>query len=255
MQLELFGKQVYIRKEIVIAVSFALIMIICIAGYILKEKGGQVVIDRKTEPEDSGKTAAVHVKDIINGHNEDPLPAATEEIKIYILGCVKNAGVVTLKKGQIIDDAIKAAGGATKEADLENVNLAYILNENTMLKILSKKERQFIHNSLNNTLEHSGNKSPEEGMQGVRIIKDRGEAVAGDIADAENSVEQKGKININTATVSELDTLPGVGEKTANDIIAYREKNGRFKKIEDIMNVPRIGESRFSQMRELITVG
>jgi competence protein ComEA len=85
-------------------------------------------------------------------------------------------------------------------------------------------------------------------------------SVAGATASAQNAAAKPAAaaaavVNLNTATVSQIATLPGIGEKTAERIIEYREKNGGFKKVEDLMNVKGIGEKSFLKLKALITVG
>ncbi|UZQ83873.1 helix-hairpin-helix domain-containing protein [Thermoanaerobacter sp. RKWS2] len=138
------------------------------------------------------------------------------EIKVYVTGLVKNPGVYTMKEGERIIDAINKAGGPLQEADLTNINLAQKVKDEQMIRVPKKGE--------------TNNISP-------------------------TSTRQKSeKININTATKEELQTLPGIGPVTAERIIEFRESKGSFKKIEDIMNVPRIGPKMFEQIKDKIIV-
>lgn len=141
-----------------------------------------------------------------------------KEIKVYVTGLVKSPGVYTMKDGDRVDDAIKLAGGALEGADLSNINLAEKVKDEQMIKIPKIGEN-------NNS--------------------------TGGIGDVEKA---DGKININKATKEELDTLPGIGEVTAQRIIDFREQHGNFQKIEDIMNVSRIGPKLFEQIKDKITV-
>ncbi|MGE5614343.1 MAG: helix-hairpin-helix domain-containing protein [Bacillota bacterium] len=181
-----------------------------------------------------------------------------ELIKVYVVGCVNNPGIVTIEKGQLIDDAVKKAGGPTKEADLDNINMVYALNENVMLRIKSKSEtareqEQAKDSGIAPVTGKSGAGS------GAAVIKGSGSGavITGDDEDSGESAGTSGGkslVNINTASIAELDTLPGIGEATAKEIIAYREKHGGFKKIEDIMKVPRIKQNRFQSIKDYITV-
>ena len=184
------------------------------------------------------------------------------QIKIYIVGCVKNPGIVTLEKGQMIDDAVRLAGGLTAEADAESINMVYELNENAMLYIKSGKEAEAGAKSTvpANTAVKPASEGANPG-KGAELIKDSGGNAAltggggGESEGKEAGDKGKtGRVNINTADAAELDTLPGIGEVTAGDIIAFREKNGPFKKPEDIMKVPRIKQSRFDSIKDFITV-
>ena len=152
--------------------------------------------------------------------NED----TSHEIIIHITGCVQNPGIVTILEGSRIIDVISAAGGATSDADLSKINLAYIVSDAQKIHIPSTDdnltESNYITNSAGENIIESESNSPT--------------------------------ININTASQSELETLPGIGPSTAIKIINHRTENGNFKKIDDIMNVPGIGESKFNSLKEYI---
>ena len=147
------------------------------------------------------------------------------KIKIHITGEVKNEGIVELEEGARIDDAIKKAGDVTEFADLSKVNLAYELSDGQKVYIPSKNEEIEEYASL-----------------------DAGENVL------EESEAIGGKININVADSSALQTINGVGESLAGKIIAYREANGKFKSIEDLKNVSGIGDKKFEDIKDKIVV-
>lgn len=242
-----FGKRMDLSKRTVIlavCVVAALIILGATGFWISRNNGGLLIEKAETA---AASTTAESSK---TGDKAPETQAAAvktadqEEIKVYVVGCVKREGIVSLRKGQILDDAVKGAGGFTEEADPRNINLAYILNENCMVKVKSKKE------AVQAKIQPTPAKSSEAG-QAVEIVRDSGGAV-----EKEEKPQEKnsGKININTATAQELDTLPRVGEKTAEDIIAYREKIGGFKKIEELMDVPRIGQKTFDNMKGFIDV-
>jgi len=229
MTVNLFGIKFNIRKyELgVLVILFAFIL--GFIGYKIMQSDNGVVINTGTKSK----------IDILENSNDDVIQEKDrneniEEIQVYIVGCVRKPGVVLLKKGQIIDDAIKAAGGATHEADLENINLVYKLNSNVMLKIRSKND-----NSLTNRESEAG--------KGIIITEDSGGALT-------EGHQKNKKLNLNTATMEDLKTLRGIGEATAKEIIVFREKMGRFKAIEDIMKVNGIKEGRFNSFKDQITV-
>lgn len=156
----------------------------------------------------------------------------TEETVVHVIGEINNPGVVTLPEGSRIIDAINMAGGKTEEADLSKINLAYIVEDGTQIYIPR------INEDLNQ----------------VNLISD-GAGVGVVITDSnveENEVDSK--VNINTASKEKLETLPGVGETTAQKIIDYREANGKFKTIEDIKNVSGIGDAKYESLKDKITV-
>lgn len=250
MNISFFGMEININKK-VITLGVAAIIIAVVLGVIGYKKLGEnsrVYIGKVSGSEDTANIGSnPPIAAAATAGNTETKPVL-EEIKVYVVGCVKNQGIVTLKKGQIIYDAVNLAGGLTKDADAENINMAYILTENTMIKIKSKKEIQ----SENRTAAKAQTISkPKSTGVGAEIIKDSGGAV---LDEAKESSPKSGKININTATKEELDTLPRIGEKTAEDIIAYRQKAGGFKKIEDIKDVPRIGDKTFEDLKDLIDI-
>ena len=126
-------------------------------------------------------------------------------IKVHIAGSVLNEGIVELEAGARIADAIEAAGGITPDANMQNVNLAYKVQDG---------QKIYIPNS---------NDEPE-----TEIVQ------AG-----ETQLTETGLVNLNTATQTELELLTGIGPSTATKIIEYREQNGKFTSIEEIKEVPR----------------
>ena len=183
------------------------------------------------------------------------------EIKVYIIGCVNNPGIITIKEGQLLYEAIEAAGGVTEDADLQNINMVYQLTQNVMINILPKNIVKI------NMASEYGNDDADNAGPGVQIIKDTGDAVIqytssvtgcdkqnnnNNEADFSKTTNEKGKVNINKASIDELDTLPGIGKTIAESIIEYRESKGKFKKIEDIMNVPGIKKNDLSKSKILL---
>lgn len=159
---------------------------------------------------------------------EEILP---KEIVVHITGAVEKEGIVRIKEGSRIIDAIEAAGGMTSEVNLERVNLAYTLKDGQKIyipKISDTKEVEYINGETENYM----------------IVYNG----------TEEDSSSNTKININTANISQLESISGIGESTANKIIEYREKNGKFKTIEDIKNVSGIGELKYENIKDDICV-
>lgn len=152
---------------------------------------------------------------------EDEKIEETNEIIIHITGAINEPGIKRLKEGSRIEDAIEMAGGLTEDADISNVNLAYVLDDGIKIKIPSSIDTQ----------------DPEESEI---ITEEPGENVIENIASSVKNTFTK--ININKATEEELTNLPGIGEEIASKIIEYREQNGKFEDTEQIKNVNGIGE-------------
>ncbi len=163
-----------------------------------------------------------------------PLPTATPgPMRVYVSGAVAHPAVYALPPGSIIDDAVRAAGGFTAAADPVAINLAAPVAEGMQIYVPTQAE---------------GAPTPPPVSAPAATIAVEGGSRLG-------SVTTAGLININQATVTELEMLPGIGPTMAANIVAYREANGPFAAIEAIMDVPGIGEGRFEEMKALITVG
>ena len=168
---------------------------------------------------------------IENNSNEQQLEK-NENIIVHVSGAVNKEGIVELKNNSRIIDAIDKAGGLKDEADITNINLAYIIEDGMKIHIPSKEEKE-------STIIVESNIDSGTVEQSTEI---------------KSNNNKKLKININTATKTDLETLPGIGESTALKIIEYRKEKGKFKLIEDIKQVNGIGENKFNKIKELITV-
>ena len=147
-------------------------------------------------------------------------------IIVYICGAVKSSKVVTLKENSRICDAIEAAGGLTSDADLTTINLAYILEDGEKIYIPKKGEN----------------------------IEDNSSLSSGTLNSSYSNNLKNNKININKATQTELETIPGIGPSTASKILDYREKNGKFSSLDDLKNVAGIGDSKYEKIKNYICI-
>ena len=150
-------------------------------------------------------------------------------IVVHVAGEVNKPGVYTLPNSARMIDAVTAAGGATARADLEVINLATPLIDSSQIYVPAKGV------AARPTIVR-----PQPGVNGV--------------ASATNSPSASGVVNINRASVTELDALPGVGQSTAQAIVDYRSANGPFGSPEDLLNVKGIGPAKFEAMRNLVGV-
>ena len=165
--------------------------------------------------------------------NENIVTAEQKQIKVHIAGCVVEEGVVTLSEGARIADAIEEAGGTTLDANIKDINLAYVLKDG---------QKVYIPSNIEDEVAYVTSQSGEN-------------IVTTGIGSLSNSIENSSeKININSATQAELETLTGIGPSTALKIIQFRQANGEFSKIEDLKNVPSIGDSKFDAIKENIEV-
>lgn len=154
-----------------------------------------------------------------------------EKIIVHITGAIQNAGVIELEKGSRIIDAVNEAGGFTETADTEKINLAYELKDGVKIYI--------------------PNINDEESANSKEYITDSSGSLP---TIEENKTEKILLININKASQSELESLPGIGPSIALKIILYRQENGNFLQIEDIKNVQGIGESKFENIKQFICI-
>ena len=150
-------------------------------------------------------------------------------IVVHVAGEVKNPGVYTLSANARMIDAVLAAGGATARADLEVINLATPLMDSSQIYVPAK-----------GTTERPNFARPQPGMNGATSTN--------------SSPESGGVVNINRASVTELDALPGVGPSTAQAIVDYRTTIGPFGSPEDLLNVKGIGPAKFEALRKMIGV-
>ncbi|MBK7216822.1 MAG: helix-hairpin-helix domain-containing protein [Candidatus Promineofilum sp.] len=158
--------------------------------------------------------------------------ASPGPLRVYVSGAVVNPAVYTLPPGSIVDDAVRAAGGLSADADPVAINLAGPLADGMQIYVPARVE---------------GAPTPPPVSAPV--------ATADPGASRMGGVTIAGLIDINLATQADLEMLPGIGPTTAANIIAHREANGPFATIEAIMDVPGIGEGKFAAMKDLITVG
>ena len=162
-----------------------------------------------------------------------------ENIIVHVSGAVNKEGIVELAPNSRISDAIDQAEGLKENADTKEINLAFKLEDGMKIYIPTIGENNNIEN------EESSN-----------YITSSGGIVQAQEENIEINSDQKTsqKININTATQTELETLPGIGPSTSTKIINYREENGKFQTIEEIKEVSGIGDAKYENIKDLISV-
>ncbi|MFZ5821916.1 MAG: helix-hairpin-helix domain-containing protein [Chloroflexota bacterium] len=161
------------------------------------------------------------------GQGVELRPAPTPEpIQVHVAGAVVRPGVYDLPEDGRVQDAVEAAGGFVAEADKNALNLAARLDDGERLDI------PYVAGFI-----------PDEESGFVVVSEGTPSSLFGDL------------LNINTASLEELDELPGIGPTTAQRIVDYREAFGPFASIEDIVNVSGIGQATYNEIKDLITVG
>ena len=190
--------------------------------------------DKQNLNETQNETEDYNTQDDIDNGTSTSLFGTKQlgNIVVHVIGEVKKPGVIKLKEGARIIDAINKCGGQTEEADLSKINLAYVLDDGSQIYIPRVKED--IQNTTIMKTEAGNNVIVNNVTQG----------------DDEKSI----KVNLNTATLEKLMTLPGVGESTAQKIIEYRNKNKKFKTIDELKSVSGIGDAKFNSLKDYIYV-
>lgn len=197
-----------------------------------ESNAGDTDQNRKAEP-NAGSTDRTELSD-----------ASSEEAKtlvVHICGAVSAPGVYELPAGSRIIDAVEAGGGFLPEADEACCNLAEEIVDGCQIYIMTKSE-----SCADGQAEKKAGiqTSPDSDMQTTDI----------NVRSNSTTALENGLVNLNTADVAALMTLPGIGESRAKAIISYREQHGAFAKIEDIMKISGIKQAAFSKIKDKITV-
>ena len=167
-----------------------------------------------------------------------PLPTAMPgPLRVFVNGAVNAPAVYELAPGGIVQQAIEEAGGFTVEADTAVVNLALPLQDGMQIYVPTMAETAEQDPAVIT--------NPAVRTEGIEL-----EGASGNEAGTDSEL-----VNINNATAAELDVLPGIGPSTAEKIVEYRETNGPFATIEEIMSVSGIGPAKFEQIQAFISVG
>lgn len=203
----------------------------------------------ESDTSDSGGLAGSDSgKDTLDADTDNESEAVSDKemqqamIYVDVCGAVANPGVFQLAAGSRVFQAIEAAGGYLPEAALTCVNRAGVLTDGQQLYILTQEEME------------------RQGLDPAEMAKASDGQMNGSVGTGQNTgvatqVQQDNRININTADEAQLTTLTGIGATRAQAIIAYREENGPFAAIEDIMNVQGIKEGTFAKIKDEIVVG
>lgn len=184
-------------------------------GDVYAGNGAQNLAGQNTEQDGQGAEGSGAVQTGTPGTAREEEVTAAEQICVHVCGQVCRPGVVMLPGGSRAWEAVEAAGGLTEEAQEEAVNLAALLQDGEKLYI---------------------------------------PAVGESVPETEEERPDSGLVNLNTADAERLQSLPGIGESRAADIISYRERNGGFESVEEIMQVPGIKESTYEKIRDKISV-
>lgn len=183
-----------------------------------------------------------------------------EEMKKFsvdIKGAVVNPGVYEIEENKKVIDVINLAGGLTEEANTILVNLAKKVTDEMVIIIYTEKQIEEASKDDNSVIKPIDNicTCPKITNDACLNNKSDNEEINNNSGNSTSVNENiSAKININTASIEELQTLSGIGESKAKAIVEYREANGNFETIEEIKNVSGIGESAYEKIKDFITV-
>ena len=206
-------------KPALIGLTALLVMVAVMAGRyaIDTATATEIQLDHENPAMESGEST----DETVGGDEKDN---AEETVFVHVSGAVAKPGLVELSSGSRVADAIEAAGGAADDASLEALNLA-------------RKVQDGEHVHLPSTLEISQSQQTATQPSDVPSVSD-----------------VSGKVNLNTASAEELQTLPGIGPSIAQRIVADRDSSGPFSAPEDLKRVSGIGEKKFAALEEFICV-
>lgn len=206
------------KKQIMIIVAIGVVIVVVIGMYLYKVYGQSQTEEMADFYEE-------------NEQKETRKEEAVGKIIVHIAGEVNEPGIVEVEEGSRIADVVEEAGGITNQADVNKVNLAYVVEDGQKIIIPNQEEES--ENNFSYISSESGNHVIEDGT-----LENKGEDI----------------VNINQATQTELEELPGIGPSTALKIVEYRKANGNFREIEDIKNVSGIGEAKYEKIKDCICV-
>lgn len=208
------------------------------------------------------KSVVIKDNNLLATSNELSTDDDKNKVKVDIKGAIKNPGVYELTTNARVDDVILKSGGILEDADISVINLSKKVFDEMVIIIYTKEEVEKMLNGedviIDNIITDKETLFPD--IKNDATIDNNNNNDSNNDSNNINKMESNEStntqsiININTATIDELDSLPGIGNSKAQNIIDYRNINGNFKTIEDIMNVNGIGTAIYEQIKAYITI-
>lgn len=194
--------------------------------------------------------------EIFSYENDDKVKEETSEYKVDIKGAITNPGVYIGTDNTRVIDVIDMAGGLLESSDITVINLSKKVFDEMVIIIYTKEEVEKMLNgeeiNYDNIITDKEILFPD--IKNDAVIEGETSTGSNEIIEGENKIEEISIVNINTASIDELDSLPGIGSSKAQNIIDYRNINGKFGSIEEILNVNGIGTAIYEQIKAYITV-
>lgn len=239
------------KNKIIIIILFVLIFIIFSYFNFSNSENNDLITDEAILNNNENKNDSKSDNLNINNNSKE-----NKKIIVHVDGEVNTPGIVELEEGNRISNAIDKAGGITENANLKNINLAYLVEDGMKIYVpANTKEKGEISmdNYDENNLNINFTNENEDLLEELDYVtKESGGASLEAFSNKNSQKNINKKININTANQQDLEMLPGIGNATALKIIDYRNNNGRFDSIEDIKNVKGIGDSKFENIMNFI---
>lgn len=206
------------RRSVLVVVATVVVVALGVTALVVRQRNGPPVELSLPRADTASSTPAS-----TSPAGEPRAGSVTGELTVYVVGAVVRPGLVALPAGARVGDAVAAAGGASPEADLRRINLAAKVIDGQQIDVPRPGETPVV---------------PVDGGGGG----------------AEGSPGTGAPVDLNSATVAQLDTLPGIGPSTAAAIVEYRSRHGRFASVDELDEVRGIGPARLEQLRDLVTV-
>lgn len=230
------------KKTLIRIGAGAVIVLFALLIFIVKEglsAGADIAVtssETKTAQEGSLEERPDEIsREIQSGEGATEKAIQPVLIIVDVDGAVNRPGIVKLKEGSRVYEAVDQAGGLRDDADTLYINMAAFLTDGDKIYISGKEETTAVGTGAN----QSGTRPALYNRPGLS---------------SQGSGGEEGKVNLNTADLEQLQALKGVGPVTAEKILDYRFKNGNFKKIEEIKNVKGIGEKSFEKLKDKICI-
>ena len=231
------------KKQKIIIAIIGLMIIIAFLYYIYTKEDDSIISTEEIVEENMVENTIGNLEE-----NEETTKEDTDKIIVHVSGAVNKEGIVELEENSRISDAIDKAEGLKENADTKNINLAFKLEDGMKIYIPtigeSREQNEQNGQSQNQTLMDETSK----------YVTSSSGVVQEEQTNGQSEQKKNEKININTATQTQLETLPGIGPSTSLKIVNYRKENGKFKNIEEIKEVSGIGDVKYENIKDLICV-
>jgi competence protein ComEA len=255
-------KQLTIRERLALGVVLVVVMLGSAGGWYYKTHTppplAPITSQRTPSPSPIPKNSTILKPSAISEHSATPMPTATPsvELVVYVSGSVRRPGVFRFKSGQRLYEAIEKAGGFLAAADRDALNLADHLQDADQIHVPEKSKPGAIalpmpKQAIAKPMASTKTTVP---LGARRIGLPQSQSLTAEASHSKLKAPGEGVINLNTASLDELQRLPGIGPSMAQRIVDYRAENGRFMEIGELQEVKGIGEKKFEKVKAFLAV-